>query len=55
VKEKLKRIQVANEDQLFEYLQEILTDIDQEELSSVFQAWVQPVQEISQDNRGYVS
>jgi hypothetical protein len=39
---------------VFEYLQEILKDIDQEELNGVFQAWVQQVQEVSQGNGGYV-
>jgi hypothetical protein len=38
VKEKLERIQVADEDQFFECLREILRDIDQEELNGVFQA-----------------
>jgi hypothetical protein len=38
VKEKLERIQVADEDQLFECLQEILRDIYQEELNGVFHA-----------------
>jgi hypothetical protein len=36
VKEKLELIQVADEDQFFESLQEILRDIDQEELNGVF-------------------
>jgi hypothetical protein len=40
VKEKLERIQVADEDQFFESLQEILRGIDQKELNSVFQTWV---------------
>jgi hypothetical protein len=40
VKEKLERTQVADEDQFFESLQAILSDIDQEELNKVFQAWV---------------
>jgi hypothetical protein len=54
VKEKLERIQVANEDQFFEYLQEILKSIDQEELNGIFQAWVWQVQEVSQGNGDYV-
>jgi hypothetical protein len=36
VKEKLERIQVADEDQFFESLQEILKNNDQEELKDVF-------------------
>jgi hypothetical protein len=36
MKEKLEWIQVADEDQFFEYLQEILKDIDQEQLNDVF-------------------
>jgi hypothetical protein len=36
VKEKLERIQVADEDQFFECLQEILRGIDQEELNAYF-------------------
>jgi hypothetical protein len=47
VKEKLERIQVADEDQFFESLPEILRDIDQEELNDVFQAWMQRIQEVS--------
>jgi hypothetical protein len=39
---------VADEDQFFESLQEILRDIDEEELKGVFQAWVQRIQEVSQ-------
>jgi hypothetical protein len=48
VKEKLERIQVADEDQFFESLQKISSDIDPEELNGVFQAWVWRVQEVSQ-------
>jgi hypothetical protein len=39
VKEKLDRIQVANEDQLFESLKEILKRVDQEKLNGIFRAW----------------
>jgi hypothetical protein len=49
VKGKLERIQVADEDQFFESMQEILRDIDQEELNGVFQVWVQRFQEVSQN------
>jgi hypothetical protein len=38
VKEKLKRIQVADEEQFFECLPEILKCMDQEKLNGVFQA-----------------
>jgi histone-lysine N-methyltransferase SETMAR len=54
VKEKLERIQAADEDQFCECLQEILRGIDQQELNGVFQAWVRRVQEVSQGNRDYV-
>jgi hypothetical protein len=37
VKEKLERIQLADEDQFFECLQEILRGLDQQELNTVFQ------------------
>jgi hypothetical protein len=54
VKEKLERIQVADEDQLFDCLQEILSGIDHGELDGVLQAWMRRVQEVSQDNEDYV-
>jgi hypothetical protein len=38
ITEKLERIQVTDEDQFFEFLQESLRCIDQEELNGVFQA-----------------
>jgi hypothetical protein len=38
VKEKLERIQLADEDQSFESLQAILRGLDNEELNAVFQA-----------------
>jgi hypothetical protein len=43
VKEKLEQIQLADEDQFFEYLQEILRDLNQQELNSVLQVWVRRV------------
>jgi hypothetical protein len=54
VNEKLERTQVADEDQFSKSLKVILRGIDQEELTRVFQAWVQRVQEISEGNGGYV-
>jgi histone-lysine N-methyltransferase SETMAR len=54
VKERLERIQLADEDQFFESLQEILNDLDHEELNTVFRAWVRRVQEVSEGNRNYV-
>jgi hypothetical protein len=54
VEEKFERIQVADEDQSFECMQEILKSIDQKELNCVFQAWMQLVQEVSQGNEDYV-
>jgi hypothetical protein len=40
VKEKLERIQLADEKQSFESLQAILSGLDHEELNAVFQACV---------------
>jgi histone-lysine N-methyltransferase SETMAR len=54
VKEQLERIQLADENQLFESLQAILNGLDHEKLNAVFQAWVQRVQEVSEGNIGYV-
>jgi hypothetical protein len=51
---KLEQIQVADEDQCFECLQEILNVIDQEELNDIFQAWLWRAQEVSQGNRDYI-
>jgi hypothetical protein len=48
VKEKLERIQMADEDQFLDSLQEILRSIDQEELNGIFQASMRRVQKISQ-------
>jgi hypothetical protein len=38
MKEKLKRIQVADQNEFFESVQKILREIDQEELNDIFQA-----------------
>jgi hypothetical protein len=54
VKEKLERIQVGDKEQFFEPLHEILKGIDQRELDSLFQPWVQRIQEGSQGNGDYV-
>jgi hypothetical protein len=54
LKKKLERTQVADEGQFFESLQAILKGIDHDELNRVFQAWVQRVQEVSEDNGDYV-
>jgi hypothetical protein len=51
---KLERIQVADEDQFFECLQDILRGLDQQELNGVFQTWVLRVQEVIQGNGDYV-
>jgi hypothetical protein len=48
MKEELEQIQVADEDQFFESLQEILRNIDQKELHGVFQALVRRVQKANQ-------
>jgi hypothetical protein len=39
VKEKLERIQLADEDSFFA----ILSDLDQQELNTVFQAWARRI------------
>jgi hypothetical protein len=52
VKGKLERIQLADEDRFFECLLEILRSLDQQELNTVFQAWVRRVQEVSEGNGG---
>jgi hypothetical protein len=54
VKEKLKRIHLADEDQFFECLQGVLRGLNQQEFNRVFQAWVGRVQEVSEGNRGYI-
>jgi hypothetical protein len=54
VKEKLERTQMADEDQFFESLEAILRCIDQEELNTVFQAWVERVRKVSEGNGDYV-
>jgi hypothetical protein len=54
VKEKLERIQLADEDQFFECLQEILKGIDLEDLNTIFQALVSRVREANEVNGGYV-
>jgi hypothetical protein len=53
-KEKLERIQVADEEEFFESIQAILRGMDQGELNRVFQACVQQVQEVSEANGDYV-
>jgi hypothetical protein len=54
VKERLERIQLADEDQFFESLQEILNGLDHEELNAVLQACVRRVQDLSEGNGDYV-
>jgi hypothetical protein len=49
VKEKLERIQLADEYQFF-----ILRSLDQQRLNTVFQAWAHRAQEVSEGNGGYV-
>jgi hypothetical protein len=43
VKEKLERIQLTDENQLFESLQAILSRLDQEESNAIFPAWVRRI------------
>jgi hypothetical protein len=54
IKEKLERIQLADEDQFFKCLQKVLRGLDQQELNTVFQAWAYRVQEVSEGNGDYV-
>jgi hypothetical protein len=51
---KLELVQLADKDQFFGRLQEVLRDLDQQEFNRVFQASVSRVQEVSEDNGGYV-
>jgi hypothetical protein len=53
VKEKLERIQAAEEGQLFEYQQEILGDINHDELNRAFRAWMQQFQEVNKGIKGH--
>jgi hypothetical protein len=50
VKEKLERIQLADEDQFFDCLQQAVRGLDQQELNTAFQIWVSRVQEVSEGN-----
>jgi hypothetical protein len=50
VKEKLERIQLADEDQFFV----IFSGLDLKELNAIFQSWVFRVQEVSEGNGDYV-
>jgi hypothetical protein len=54
VKEKLERIQLADEDQFFECLLQVLRDVDLEKLNIVFQAWVDRVRQVNEGNGDYV-
>jgi hypothetical protein len=48
VKEKLGRVQLADQDQFFECLEKLLRGLDQQELNTVFQVWVRRAQEVSE-------
>jgi hypothetical protein len=50
VTEKPERIQVADEDDLFERLQANLWGVHQQELNVIFRAWMRRVQEVTQGN-----
>jgi hypothetical protein len=54
MKEKLERIQMADENQFLQSLQEILSGIDEEESNGAFQVWVGRIQEVRQGNEDYV-
>jgi hypothetical protein len=54
LKEKVERIQLADEDQFFEPLQGVVGSLDQPELNTLFQAWMRRVQEVSEGNGDYV-
>jgi hypothetical protein len=57
MKHKLESIYVIDNDELFDYLLELLASIDQKELNRVFQVWVERAQKISHEmiNNFYVS
>jgi hypothetical protein len=54
VKEKLQHIALRDEDQLFECLIEILSDLDHTEFNGVFRAWKEGVQQISEGTGDYI-
>jgi hypothetical protein len=54
IKQKLERIQLADENQSFESLQAILSRLNHKVSNAVFLAWVGRVQEMSENNGGYV-
>jgi hypothetical protein len=54
IKEKFERIQLTDEDMFSEFLQSVLTGLDQQELNTVFRAQVGRAEEVSEDNGDYV-
>jgi hypothetical protein len=50
IKEKLERIQLADDDRFFA----IVSALDRKELNAIFQAWVQRVHKVSAGTRDYV-
>jgi hypothetical protein len=51
---KLERIQLGDEDQFFDCLQDVLRGLDQQEMNTIFQAWVRRVQKVSEGKGDYV-
>jgi hypothetical protein len=55
VKEKLKDIEMVNEEYLFYRLQEPLNHIPIRELRTVFTAWIKRLVDVSKGNGSYIS
>jgi hypothetical protein len=55
VKERLKDIEMVDEEDLFNRLKEILDEIPQKELNKVFGAWINRLMTASGGDGGYIS
>jgi hypothetical protein len=55
MKEKLKDIQLVDEEDLFYRLQEIVNSISRKELDQVFGTWINRFMIVSRGNRAYIS
>jgi hypothetical protein len=55
IKEKLKDIQMADEEDLFSRLQEILNSISRKELDKVFGRWINRLMIVSRGDGAYIS
>jgi hypothetical protein len=55
IKEKLKDIQMADEEDLFYWLQDILNSISRKELDQIFGTWINRFMIVSRGNGAYMS